>query len=223
MPDRILTSHAGSLPRPEDLIALNHRRAARDRRGGVRAGASRTPWRTWSARQREIGIDLVNDGEFGHSMGQRYDYGSWWTYVFQRLGGLELSRLSICGDPQPMAKPGRDRAGVRFVERRDWQAVQRGLRRPDVGRVAAGHRREPERPGLPRADHLPGPGRAAAGHRRPQGRDGGRRGRRRLPELGGAGQLRPVRQRVLRHRRGDAVRVRRRDARGVHARSSTPG
>ena len=30
MPDRILTSHAGSLPRPEDLIALNERRAAGD-------------------------------------------------------------------------------------------------------------------------------------------------------------------------------------------------
>jgi hypothetical protein len=28
MPDRILTSHAGSLPRPEDLIALNEQRAA---------------------------------------------------------------------------------------------------------------------------------------------------------------------------------------------------
>jgi len=26
MPDRILTSHAGSLPRPEDLIELNCRR-----------------------------------------------------------------------------------------------------------------------------------------------------------------------------------------------------
>ena len=28
MPDRILTSHAGSLPRPEDLIALNQQRTA---------------------------------------------------------------------------------------------------------------------------------------------------------------------------------------------------
>jgi len=29
MPDRILISHAGSLPQPEDLIALNERRALR--------------------------------------------------------------------------------------------------------------------------------------------------------------------------------------------------
>jgi 5-methyltetrahydropteroyltriglutamate--homocysteine methyltransferase len=42
------------------------------------------------ARHREIGIDFVNDGDYGHAMGHRYDYGSWGTYVFQRLGGLEL-------------------------------------------------------------------------------------------------------------------------------------
>jgi len=30
MPDRILTSHAGSLPRPEDLITLNEQRATGD-------------------------------------------------------------------------------------------------------------------------------------------------------------------------------------------------
>ena len=30
MPNRILTSHAGSLPRPENLISLNERRQPRD-------------------------------------------------------------------------------------------------------------------------------------------------------------------------------------------------
>jgi hypothetical protein len=36
MPDRLLTSHAGSLPRPEDLIALNEQRAEGNfsKRGG---------------------------------------------------------------------------------------------------------------------------------------------------------------------------------------------
>jgi len=29
-PDRILTSHVGSLPRPEGLIALNHQRESGD-------------------------------------------------------------------------------------------------------------------------------------------------------------------------------------------------
>jgi hypothetical protein len=49
MPDRILTSHAGSLPRPEDLIALNEQRATGDfaTRLTTWAGCA-PPWRTWS-------------------------------------------------------------------------------------------------------------------------------------------------------------------------------
>ena len=78
--DRILTSHAGSLPRPEDLIALNERRAAGEFTDEAEyLGRLRAAVTDVVARQRETGIDLVNDGEFGHSMGQRYDYGSWWT------------------------------------------------------------------------------------------------------------------------------------------------
>ena len=72
MPDRILTSHAGSLPRPEDLIALNERRTA----DGFTEEAQylsrlRAAVADVVARQRETGIDLVNDGEYGHSMGMK--------------------------------------------------------------------------------------------------------------------------------------------------------
>jgi len=107
MPDRILTSHAGSLPRPEDLIALNGRRAAgelSDEDGYL--GALRAAVADVVARQRGIGIDLVNDGEYGHSMGQRYDYGSWWTYVFQRLSGVELTSLTIGEVKQSLREAG---------------------------------------------------------------------------------------------------------------------
>jgi hypothetical protein len=72
MPDRILTSHAGSLPRPEDLIALNERRAAGDFTDEAEyLGRLRAAVADVVARQRETGIDLVNDGEYGHSMGMR--------------------------------------------------------------------------------------------------------------------------------------------------------
>jgi 5-methyltetrahydropteroyltriglutamate--homocysteine methyltransferase len=72
MPDRILTSHAGSLPRPEDLIALNERRAEGDfSNEDEYLGRLRAAVADVVARQREIGIDLVNDGEFGHSMGMK--------------------------------------------------------------------------------------------------------------------------------------------------------
>ena len=58
------------------------------------------------ARQQEIGIDIVNDGEYGHSMGQRYDYGAWWTYVFPRLSGLELVPTASLAMKQAEPKPG---------------------------------------------------------------------------------------------------------------------
>jgi 5-methyltetrahydropteroyltriglutamate--homocysteine methyltransferase len=121
MPNRILTSHAGSLPRPEKLISLNERRASgelADEEGFQRELSAAVT--DVVARQREIGVDLVNDGEYGHSMGQRYDYGAWWNYVFQRLGGLELSQLDIAGIAQAKAKPG-EITLASFGERRDWQ------------------------------------------------------------------------------------------------------
>jgi 5-methyltetrahydropteroyltriglutamate--homocysteine methyltransferase len=120
MPDRILTSHAGSLPRPEDLIALNEQRAEGDFSGEAEyLGKLRAAVADVVARQRAVGIDLVNDGEYGHSMGQQYDYGPWWTYVFQRLGGLELTEDVLLDIPQAKAKPG-EIVLASFAERRDW-------------------------------------------------------------------------------------------------------
>jgi 5-methyltetrahydropteroyltriglutamate--homocysteine methyltransferase len=133
MPDRILTSHAGSLPRPEDLIALNERRAAGDFADEayymerLRAAVADVV-----ARQHETGIDLVNDGEYGHSMGQRYDYGSWWTYVFQRLNSIELTPMTITEIAQAAAKPGEIRLAS-FGERRDWQAFAAAYEDPTSG------------------------------------------------------------------------------------------
>jgi 5-methyltetrahydropteroyltriglutamate--homocysteine methyltransferase len=72
MPDRILTSHAGSLPRPEELIALNEQRATGDfSNEEEHLGKPRAAVADVIARQRDTGIDLVNDGEFGHSMGMK--------------------------------------------------------------------------------------------------------------------------------------------------------
>jgi 5-methyltetrahydropteroyltriglutamate--homocysteine methyltransferase len=133
MPDRVLTSHAGSLPRPEDLIALNERRAAGEFTDEAEyLSRLRTAVADVVARQRETGIDLVNDGEFGHSMGQRYDFGSWWTYVFQRLANVELTELSIAEIPQAEAKPGEIRLAS-FGERRDWQAFLDAYLDPTAG------------------------------------------------------------------------------------------
>ena len=64
--DRILTSHAGSLPRPDDLIAANRARDVdatideREFQQKLRAAVGDVV-----RRQRDLGIDIPRDGEFG--------------------------------------------------------------------------------------------------------------------------------------------------------------
>jgi methionine synthase II (cobalamin-independent) len=66
---RIHTSHAGSLPRPDDLIELNRARMA----GDVDDEAAyqqklRAAVMDVVARQRDLGIDIPGDGEYGKAI-----------------------------------------------------------------------------------------------------------------------------------------------------------
>ena len=82
--DHIVTSHAGSLPRPDDLIdawGSNDEPALAAKLTSSVTEVVR--------RQKEIGIDVPGDGEFGKPMAQRVNYGSWWRYSWNRLGGLD--------------------------------------------------------------------------------------------------------------------------------------
>jgi 5-methyltetrahydropteroyltriglutamate--homocysteine methyltransferase len=134
MPDRILTSHAGSLPRPEELLDLNARRAA----GEPVDEASyleqlRQAVVEIVARQRHAGIDLVNDGEYGHAMGQEYDYGTWWSYVFPRLSGLELVERGLAEQPQTRDGGSAEIVLASFGERRDWNLFADAYADPQSG------------------------------------------------------------------------------------------
>jgi len=87
--DRILTSHAGSLSRPTDLIELNRARMGGEETDETILGDALTAAVSdVVAKQREIGVDIPNDGEFGKPMGQTYDYGVWWNYAYERLDGF---------------------------------------------------------------------------------------------------------------------------------------
>jgi 5-methyltetrahydropteroyltriglutamate--homocysteine methyltransferase len=78
---RILTTHVGSLPRPEDLVALLANRDLRHPYDET-ALASRVQRAVGDVvrRQVEPGIDVVNDGEHSKT--------SFSSYVAERLGGL---------------------------------------------------------------------------------------------------------------------------------------
>ena len=78
----IRTTHVGSLPRTPELIE-----ATRARREGSLGDADFTSLLQDQVdgvvkRQAEIGLDIVNDGEYGHAMIDTVDYGAWWTYSF---------------------------------------------------------------------------------------------------------------------------------------------
>ena len=83
---RVLTTHVGSLPRPDDLMAL-YRDNASDESLQLRL---RSAIGDVVCRQVESGIDVVNDGEFGKAMRSAMDFGAWWSYVYPRLAGYEL-------------------------------------------------------------------------------------------------------------------------------------
>ena len=105
--DHILASHAGSLPRPDELIAANRAREAGDASNGdlfqqkLRAAVGEVV-----RRQKDIGIDIPGDGEFGKSMGQRVNYGAWRSYSFGRLGGLDLAAPSPYDATPRRSRPG---------------------------------------------------------------------------------------------------------------------
>jgi 5-methyltetrahydropteroyltriglutamate--homocysteine methyltransferase len=79
---RFLTTHTGSLPRPDDLIRMMYAKEE-----GVPVDAAALGRRIWSAvtevvgRQVQAGIDIVNDGEFSKP--------SYATYVKDRLSGFD--------------------------------------------------------------------------------------------------------------------------------------
>src|SRR5438874_470486 len=87
---RILTTHTGSLPRPTALLEAADNEAAHDTllRDSV-ADVVR--------QQLTVGLDVVNDGEFGKS--------SWAAYVLERVTGFEIRQDELI----PLHWLGRDR------------------------------------------------------------------------------------------------------------------
>jgi 5-methyltetrahydropteroyltriglutamate--homocysteine methyltransferase len=88
--ERILTSHVGSLPRPDALIAANKRREEGQGDEAAFQKLLQAAVIDVVQRQKSAGIDVPNDGEFGKSMGQTVNYRAWLSYAFARLSGLQM-------------------------------------------------------------------------------------------------------------------------------------
>ena len=115
--NRILTTHAGSLPRPDDLLAMIQAQEQgqpvdkQKQSERVKIGVKEIV-----AKQVELGIDIIDDGE--------YSKPSFTTYANERLGGFE---------PDPNA-----------VRKSPWDGTREALSFPDfyaIGHVASRQQR----------------------------------------------------------------------------------
>jgi 5-methyltetrahydropteroyltriglutamate--homocysteine methyltransferase len=125
--DHILTSHAGSLPRPDALIAA----WARDDESALHQ-TLREAVAEVVRRQTELGIDVPGDGEFGKPMGQRVNYGSWWRYSWQRLAGIEPGTQTLYEMEARRSRPG-EIVLTSFGDRRDRTLFAAAYNDPESG------------------------------------------------------------------------------------------
>jgi 5-methyltetrahydropteroyltriglutamate--homocysteine methyltransferase len=143
--ERILTTHAGSLSRPADLIAMNRSRASGEAvdpaayakcLGAAVDGVVR--------KQRELGVDIPDDGEFGKPMASNYDYGVWWNYAFARMEGF-VPAESV-PESQHKKSSVADVALTVMTNRRDWQKFGEFYRDPEsTGTLLGSAARRPTR------------------------------------------------------------------------------
>ena len=87
--ERILTTHVGSLPRPPDLLQMVQADGG-DFDAPANAARLRAAVDEIVSKQVELGIDVIDDGEFGKP--------SFVSYVNERLGGFDV-------DPSPSPSP----------------------------------------------------------------------------------------------------------------------
>lgn len=129
----VKTTHVGSLPRTPELLAANTQLAA----GQITEQQFQEILERATAevvtKQREIGIDIVNEGEYGHQTSGAVDYGAWWNYSFSRLGGLTQTNEDRWADSSVIrSEPGKIRLTT-FTDRRDRNLFREAYEDPDSG------------------------------------------------------------------------------------------
>jgi 5-methyltetrahydropteroyltriglutamate--homocysteine methyltransferase len=98
--ERIVTSHAGSLPRPEALQSAWAKAADQAEQAKLEELLRHSVNDIVQA-QAKAGVDVPNDGELGKPMRAASDLAAWGTYIFGRLSGF---------GPTPPGKGAPDRA-----------------------------------------------------------------------------------------------------------------
>ena len=114
--DRILTTHTGSLPRPDDLLTmLQHKESGEAFDPAALTVRVKSAVAEIVRKQIEAGVDIVNDGEMGKP--------SYSTYVKDRLSGFESAEKSVplratdLAEFRNFARRGASETGVAVLKR----------------------------------------------------------------------------------------------------------
>lgn len=131
--NKILTTHVGSLPRTKALLQANEQRAKgtiteEDFNKILEESIDEVV-----KRQKDIGIDIINEGEYGHITSGTVDFGAWWNYSFYRLGGLEMTDEDRWAKAEKVrSEPGNIKL-TSFSDRRDREKFREAYEDPDSG------------------------------------------------------------------------------------------
>ena len=131
--DHIRTTHVGSLPRTPELLDANLRRASGDSGDAEFQTILQAAVDEVVARQVELGIDIVNEGEYGHITSGAVDYGAWWNYSFSRLGGLTMTDEDRWASQEVVRSTPGDIRLTSFADRRDRHLFSEAYADPDSG------------------------------------------------------------------------------------------
>jgi 5-methyltetrahydropteroyltriglutamate--homocysteine methyltransferase len=140
---RILTTHVGSLSRPADLLASFRARAEGKAQPGHAATLAAAVAGVVKG-QRDTGIDIVNDGEFGKPASQTYDYAPWWNYAFERLDGFSAPDSVPASEHKKSSVA--DLALTSFANRRDWKRFGEFYQDQSSGLIGSAPTRRARRP-----------------------------------------------------------------------------
>lgn len=133
MSNKILTSHVGSLPRTPELLEANERRAAKQIDDKEFFEILQSAVDSVVKRQVDIGLDIINEGEYGHITSGAVDYGAWWNYSFSRLGGLTLTDEDRWANQDKVRSAPGDIKLTSFTDRRDRVKFKEAYEDPDSG------------------------------------------------------------------------------------------
>lgn len=131
MTNKIRTTHVGSLPRTPELLDANLKRSELSDEEFF--GILQTAVDEVVRRQVDMGIDIINEGEYGHITSGAVDYGAWWNYSFTRLGGLTMTDEDRWASQEAVrSTPGNIKL-TSFSDRRDRALFNEAYEDPESG------------------------------------------------------------------------------------------